>query len=103
MLRADDWAASMAPLAKSTRFARCRNLNSERAHGFSTKWMTSVPLKVQQEFADSPWDIVGIYHSHPDHPSKASQTDTDRALPKVILMSLFPFKRETWRLPRAGI
>ena len=25
-------------------------------------------------------DLIGIYHSHPDHPSRASQTDTDRAV-----------------------
>jgi proteasome lid subunit RPN8/RPN11 len=30
---------------------------------------------------DSEWDIIGIYHSHPDHPSRPSQTDTDRAWP----------------------
>ena len=26
-------------------------------------------------------DVVGYYHSHPDHPSRPSQTDTDRAWP----------------------
>jgi proteasome lid subunit RPN8/RPN11 len=35
-------------------------------------------LRAQREFEAGPWDIVGIYHSHPDHPSRASQTDTDR-------------------------
>ena len=37
-------------------------------------------LRVNREFENSPWDIIGIYHSHPDHPSRASQTDTDRAV-----------------------
>ena len=59
---------------------RCRNLNTERAHDryeMDPKCM----LKAQLELAGGPWDIVGIYHSHPDHPSKASQTDTDAAQP----------------------
>jgi proteasome lid subunit RPN8/RPN11 len=58
---------------------RCRNLNTERAHDRyemdPTCW-----LKTEREFADGPWSIIGIYHSHPDHPSRASQTDTDAAL-----------------------
>ena len=33
-----------------------------------------------REFRDSPWEIIGIYHSHPDHPSRASETDTKEAL-----------------------
>jgi proteasome lid subunit RPN8/RPN11 len=38
-------------------------------------------LNTEREFDGSPWAIVGIYHSHPDHPSRASQTDTDAAWP----------------------
>ena len=38
-------------------------------------------LRTEREFEKSPWDIIGIYHSHPDHPSRASQTDTDRGWP----------------------
>jgi len=34
---------------------------------------------VTNEFAGGPLEIVGIYHSHPDHPSRASQTDTEAA------------------------
>jgi len=37
-------------------------------------------LRVTREFENGPWDIIGVYHSHPDHPSRASQTDTDRAI-----------------------
>jgi proteasome lid subunit RPN8/RPN11 len=36
-------------------------------------------MRAEREFEGSPWEIIGIYHSHPDHPSRASQTDTDRA------------------------
>jgi proteasome lid subunit RPN8/RPN11 len=58
---------------------RCLNLNTERAHDRYDMdprcW-----LKTEREFENTPYGIVGIYHSHPDHPSRASQTDTDAAL-----------------------
>ena len=58
---------------------RCNNLNTERAHDryqMDPKcWLTT-----QREFDGSAWEIIGIYHSHPDHPSRASKTDTDEAL-----------------------
>jgi proteasome lid subunit RPN8/RPN11 len=58
---------------------RCRNLNTDRAHDRYDMdpicW-----LKTEREFEGTAWSIIGIYHSHPDHPSRASQTDTDDAL-----------------------
>ena len=38
-----------------------------------------MPNLTQQEFEGTEFEIVGIYHSHPDHPSRPSQTDTDAA------------------------
>ncbi len=61
-------------------FRKCRNLNTERARDRYDLDPLDM-LRVQREFEGSPWDIVGIYHSHPDHPSRPSQTDTDRAWP----------------------
>ena len=61
-------------------FRKCRNLNTERAHD-RYELDPLCMLKVQREFENGPWDIIGIYHSHPDHPSRPSQTDTDRAFP----------------------
>lgn len=61
-------------------FRKCRNLNTERAHDRYEMDPLDM-LKAQREFEGSPLDIVGIYHSHPDHPSRPSQTDTDRAWP----------------------
>jgi proteasome lid subunit RPN8/RPN11 len=61
-------------------FRPCRNLNNERAadrYELDPRDM----LVAQREFEEGPWDIIGIYHSHPDHPSKPSQFDTDRAWP----------------------
>ena len=59
-------------------FRSCRNLNVERSRD---RYLMDPKdqLRVQREFEDSPWDIIGIYHSHPDHPSRPSQTDTDAA------------------------
>ena len=60
-------------------FRRCKNNNKERA----ADRYDMDPLdfmRAEREFENSPWEIIGIYHSHPDHPSRASQTDTDRAV-----------------------
>jgi proteasome lid subunit RPN8/RPN11 len=27
------------------------------------------------------WDVIGIYHSHPDHPARPSEYDRDHTLP----------------------
>ena len=61
-------------------FRTCRNLNEERARDRYDMDPLDM-LGVEREFGNGPWDIVGIYHSHPDHPSRPSQTDTDRAWP----------------------
>ena len=61
-------------------FRRCKNLNTERAHDRYDMDPLDM-LRVEREFENSPWQIIGIYHSHPDHPSRPSQTDTDRAWP----------------------
>jgi proteasome lid subunit RPN8/RPN11 len=60
-------------------FRKCKNLNTERARDRYDMDPLDM-LRAEREFANGPWDIIGIYHSHPDHPSRASQTDTDRAV-----------------------
>lgn len=61
-------------------FRTCKNLNQERARDRYDMDPLDM-LRVEREFENSAWEIVGIYHSHPDHPSRPSQTDTDRAFP----------------------
>lgn len=61
-------------------FRKCRNLNTERAHDRYEMDPLDM-LRAEREFENSPWSIVGIYHSHPDHPSRPSQTDLDRSWP----------------------
>jgi proteasome lid subunit RPN8/RPN11 len=60
-------------------FRKCRNLNTDRAHD-RYDMDPKCWLATEREFDSGPWGIIGIYHSHPDHPSRASQTDTDAAL-----------------------
>jgi proteasome lid subunit RPN8/RPN11 len=59
-------------------FRICKNLNTERAHDRYNMDPLDF-LRAQREFEGSSWEIVGIYHSHPDHPSRPSQTDADNA------------------------
>src|SRR5215472_9526848 len=61
-------------------FRKCKNLNTERARDRYEMDPLDM-LRTEREFENSEWDIIGIYHSHPDHPSRPSQTDTDRAWP----------------------
>jgi proteasome lid subunit RPN8/RPN11 len=60
-------------------FRKCRNLNADRAHD-RYNMDPKCWFDADREFRDSPWEIIGIYHSHPDHPSRASETDTKEAL-----------------------
>jgi proteasome lid subunit RPN8/RPN11 len=61
-------------------FRKCKNRNQDRARDrYDMDPLDQ--LRVQREFENSPWDIIGIYHSHPDHPSRPSKTDTDAAWP----------------------
>jgi proteasome lid subunit RPN8/RPN11 len=36
-------------------------------------------VKIQRQGRESGWDIVGFYHSHPDHPAQWSTTDLAEA------------------------
>jgi proteasome lid subunit RPN8/RPN11 len=36
-------------------------------------------IRIQREADSKAMDIVGYYHSHPDHPARASVFDTERA------------------------
>jgi proteasome lid subunit RPN8/RPN11 len=37
-------------------------------------------LRILREADGRGWDVVGIYHSHPDHPASFSAMDRERAL-----------------------
>ena len=64
-------------------------------------------LAAQQELDGGPWDIIGIYHSHPDHPSRPSQTDLNHAWPgwSYMIGSVdkgMLAKVQSWELNGAG-
>ena len=40
-------------------------------------------VRADREAAKQDWDIVGYFHSHPDNPSRASETDREWAWPVV--------------------
>lgn len=61
-------------------FRKCKNLNTERAHD-RYEMDPLDQLRAEQECVNSGLSIVGIYHSHPDHPSRPSQTDLEASAP----------------------
>lgn len=59
---------------------RTGNLNTERAHDrfdLDPKDFN----RIDREAREKGLDIVGIYHSHPDHPARPSETDLAAAWP----------------------
>ena len=84
-----------------THYRECNNLNTERAHDryeldpLSFKEADDYSRKIGK-------DIIGIYHSHPDHPSMASETDRQRAWPGWIYI-IFSINRGKYNDARAWI
>ncbi len=39
-------------------------------------------LKVEKELAEKCLDVIGFYHSHPDHPARPSEFDRERGWPE---------------------
>ena len=57
----------------------------------------------QQALEAEGHDILGYYHSHPDHPSRYSEYDRDHALPNMSYLIVSVLKGEvvdtaSWRL-----
>lgn len=62
-----------------TEFSECENLNTERAHD-----RYELDYKKADDAARAKGlDIIGIYHSHPDHPARPSETDRLIAQPNL--------------------
>lgn len=61
-----------------TRAARCGNTRADSPHNryhIDPKEL----VRIQREGRERGEDIVGFYHSHPDHPAQWSQTDLTEA------------------------
>jgi proteasome lid subunit RPN8/RPN11 len=64
--------------SRVARAVRARNMVVERARD-RYEIDPRDTIRVQREADDAGEDIVGYYHSHPDHPARASVFDTERA------------------------
>src|SRR5437868_2293765 len=59
---------------------RARNLNTDRPH--DRYLMDPESISAADRMArERGLEIVGFYHSHPDHPAKASETDLENSSP----------------------
>jgi len=67
--RTDDGGARIV-----TSTARCGNTRTDSAHNRYNIDPREL-IRIQREGRDRGEDIVGFYHSHPDHPAQWSQTD----------------------------
>ena len=60
-------------------------------------------MRAEQELERSGFEIVGYYHSHPDHPSQYSKHDLEQALPNMsyLIVSIINGQGDnlqSWRL-----
>lgn len=62
----------------ATEVRRARNIIVERARD-RYEIDPRDHIRIQREADAEGLDIVGYYHSHPDHPAQASRFDTERA------------------------
>jgi S-sulfo-L-cysteine synthase (O-acetyl-L-serine-dependent) len=68
-----------------TRARRLRNTVVERARD---RYEVDVheQRRLMRECDDAGWEIVGYYHSHPDHPAWASETDAKRSWARTVYL-----------------
>ncbi len=71
--------------AEITAVKAVANLNTERAHD-RYEMDPKGQLAAEKEARALGESILGIWHSHPDHPARPSQTDLDRAWPRYAYM-----------------
>ena len=76
-----------------------RNLNTERARD---RYLLDSRdfMRIDREAREGGLDIVGVYHSHPDHPARASETDRENAWPAFayLIVGVRQGQAEEWRV-----
>ena len=66
------------------RVSKVKPLINERAETHNRYKVSALLLmRAEQALEAEGFEIVGYYHSHPDHPSQYSQYDQDHALPNM--------------------
>ena len=91
---------------KTSRLAkRIHPLINERADSAHNRYKVSglTLMRAEQSLEAEGHDILGYYHSHPDHPSRYSDYDRDHALPNmsyviVSVMAGTVADTASWRL-----
>jgi len=73
--RTDDEGARIV-----TTTARCGNTRTDSAHNRYNIDPREL-VRIQREGRERGEDIIGFYHSHPDHPAVPSQYDREHGLP----------------------
>ncbi|MEE8185359.1 MAG: M67 family metallopeptidase [Thermodesulfobacteriota bacterium] len=68
---------------------RVENINKERANDRYEIDPSDI-LRIEKEASNESQDIIGFYHSHPDHPDMPSDFDRERAWPdyRYIIISV---------------
>ncbi len=71
--------------AGGRRVLRAVPLVNEHADSPRNRYVVSglVLYRAEQALADEGLDVLGYYHSHPDHPARYSETDREHALPNL--------------------
>jgi proteasome lid subunit RPN8/RPN11 len=64
---------------------RVEPLVNERADSPANRYRVGglLLMKAEQRLQDEGMDVLGYYHSHPDHPATYSDEDRDQALPNL--------------------
>jgi proteasome lid subunit RPN8/RPN11 len=85
--------------------SRVHPLINERADSAHNRYTVSglTLMRAEQELEAEGLDILGYYHSHPDHPSQYSDYDRDHALPNLsyVIVSVINGRAvdtASWRL-----
>jgi proteasome lid subunit RPN8/RPN11 len=80
-------------------------LENERADSAHNRYKVSglTLMKAEQALEARGLEVVGYYHSHPDHPSQYSDFDRDHALPNmsypiVSVLQGVVADTQSWRL-----
>ena len=74
----------LAGSKKENKVQIVQNLENERSDTHNRYQVSGLKLyKETQKLEAQGYDILGYYHSHPDHPSQYSEYDRDHALPNL--------------------
>ncbi len=77
---------------KEKSVAELKSVDNSREDSRRTRYLISPEdfLKVDREARERHLDVIGVYHSHPDHPARPSEFDREHAFPwySYIIVSI---------------